>query len=99
MPNPLASPKTSDRDALQEANSKYEPLLDYGADLTSTTLDAALGKLKYDNVLIHVHPSCFGTALELARTIGAAVKTEPSLTVVDEWWVEWQGRKVGSKGA
>lgn len=72
-------------------------------DLTMTTLTAALDKVGviWPVPTLHVHLDGVNTAIEvvMALRVPVLIEVDPRIRDWDTWFVEWQGRRVGSVGA
>jgi len=98
----VIEPEPSDFD-LEECGS-------CACDLSSSSLDAALGVLHWDSrdaitALLCVSSASHGWALRTAERLCAtrqgaiAVWATPHILDADTWFVAWHGRRVGSRGA
>lgn len=80
---------------------KYERLGSCGIDLCVVALRDALGMLGYTPPVLRVHSEGLVTAWRIASVVpgGIAVEVDQDIKDWDEWYIEWNGRRVGSEGA
>ena len=65
--------------------------------LSCSALDVVLGELEYDRPTLYCHAERVGDGHQIAARYNLNLALHDGDTC--EWYVEWQGRRVGTKGA
>lgn len=79
------------------SEKKYERVGDYDMAFSLTGVQQALGVLEYARPTLYVHPDWVGAACQISRHLDVNVEVDLD-NQTTEWYVEWQGKRVGSVG-